>query len=84
MFPKLLSGQRSLSLEKTCKQNLSLSRLVVGCDEGVLHIYNYSTSERVREVQAHTDYIRNLIVHPTLPYVLSCSDDGFIKMWDFD
>ena len=29
--------------------------------------------------QAHTDYIRYIAVHPTLPYLLSCSDDMSIK-----
>jgi WD40 repeat protein len=23
-------------------------------------------------------------VHPTLPYLLSCSDDMLIKLWDWD
>lgn len=34
--------------------------------------------------QAHGDYIRSLAVHPTLPYLLSCSDDMLIKLWDWD
>ena len=57
---------------------------MVGCDDGTIQIYNYSTSEHVKEVEAHTDYVRCLIVHDTLPYVISCSDDLSIKMWDFD
>ena len=32
----------------------------------------------------HTDYIRDLVVHPTQPYVLSCSDDDTIKLFDWD
>ena len=32
----------------------------------------------------HSDYIRSLAVHPTLPYVLSCSDDFSIVLYDWD
>ena len=35
-------------------------------------------------LQAHADYIRSLAVHPSLPYLLSCSDDMLIKLWDWD
>jgi hypothetical protein len=27
---------------------------------------------------------RHIAVHPTLPYVLTCSDDMLIKLWDWD
>lgn len=40
--------------------------------------------EKVKEFEAHQDYIRSVEIHPTLPYILSSSDDMFIKMWDWD
>jgi len=40
--------------------------------------------EKVAEFEAHTDYIRYLEVHPSLPHVLSCSDDTTIKLWDWE
>ena len=40
--------------------------------------------EKIKEFEAHADYIRSLEVHPTLPYVLSSSDDMTIKLWDWD
>lgn len=49
-----------------------------------IRVYNYNTMEKVYEFEAHTDYIRSIAVHPTLPYVLSSSDDMFIKLWDWD
>jgi len=58
--------------------------IVVGADDGCLHIYNYNTSEIVKEISAHGDYIRCVLVHSTLPYVLSCSDDLSIKLWDWE
>jgi len=38
----------------------------------------------VKEWDGHVDYIRCLAVHPSLPYVLSSSDDMNIKLWDWD
>ena len=38
----------------------------------------------VRSFEAHTDYIRCVAVHPTLPYLLTSSDDMLIKLWDWD
>jgi coatomer subunit beta' len=49
-----------------------------------IRVYNYNTSEKVKAFEAHSDYIRSLAVHPTLPYVLSSSDDMLIKLWDWD
>ncbi|RVW34077.1 Coatomer subunit beta'-2 [Vitis vinifera] len=40
--------------------------------------------EKVVEFEAHTDFIRSVIVHPTLPYVLSASNDMLIKLWDWE
>ena len=40
--------------------------------------------EKVYEVEAHGDLIRDLVIHPTLSYVISCSDDNLIKLWNWD
>jgi len=47
-------------------------------------VFNYNTLERQHVVDAHMDYIRCLAVHPTLPIVLSGSNDKTIKMWNWD
>jgi WD40 repeat protein len=39
---------------------------------------------QVRTFEAHSDYIRSIAVHPTLPYLLTSSDDMLIKLWDWD
>ena len=49
-----------------------------------MRVFNYHTSEKIKTIDEHTDYIRHIIVHPTLPYVISCSDDLTIKLWDWD
>ncbi|KAK9690312.1 hypothetical protein RND81_09G119000 [Saponaria officinalis] len=50
----------------------------------IIRVYNYNTMDKVKVFEAHTDYIRCVAVHPTLPYVLSSSDDMLIKLWDWD
>ena len=43
-----------------------------------------NTMDKVKVFEAHTDYIRCVAVHPTLPYVLSSADDMLIKLWDWE
>ncbi len=40
--------------------------------------------EKIKTWEAHSDYIRNILIHPSEPYILSSSDDASIKMWDFE
>jgi len=49
-----------------------------------LRVYNYNTMEKIKEFEAHQDYIRCVEIHPTLPYILSCSDDMSIKLWGWN
>lgn len=58
--------------------------VVIGSDDMYIRVYNYNTMDKVKTFEAHTDYIRSIAVHPTLPYVLSASDDMLIKLWDWD
>lgn len=58
--------------------------VVAGADDMFIRVYNYNTMDKVKVFEAHTDYIRCVTVHPTLPYVLSSSDDMLIKLWDWD
>lgn len=60
------------------------SWVVTGSDDMHIRVFNYNTLERVHQFEAHSDYLRSLVVHPTLPYVISSSDDMLVKMWDWD
>lgn len=55
-----------------------------GSDDFQLRIFNYNTGEKIAAFEAHPDYIRCLVVHPTLPLVLTGSDDMTIKCWDWE
>ncbi len=58
--------------------------IIVGSDDMCLRVYNYNTMEKVQGWNAHVDYVRYIDVHPTLPFVLSSSDDMVIKLWDWE
>lgn len=49
------------------------SWVVAGSDDMQVRVFNYNTLEKVHTFEAHTDYIRSIIVHPTHPYVLTSS-----------
>lgn len=40
--------------------------------------------EKVKEFEAHSDFVRHICVHPKDPFVLTCSDDQTISLWDVD
>ncbi|THU45313.1 hypothetical protein C4D60_Mb02t16520 [Musa balbisiana] len=58
--------------------------VVAGADDMFIRVYNYNTMDKIKAFEAHTDYIRCVAIHPTLPYVLSSSDDMLIKLWDWE
>lgn len=58
--------------------------IVCGSDDKFIRVLDYNTTEIVKEIEAHEDYIRSIAVHPTFPYVLSSSDDKLIKLWDWE
>lgn len=45
-----------------------------------MRIYNYNTSEKIAEFEAHPDYIRAIAVHPTQPFVLTASVGSFVHI----
>jgi len=87
-----------LLILKTTEKNFELSDCPVRCakfivkkqffaacsDDMLVRVFNYNTMEKVFSFEAHKDFIRCITVHPTLPYILTSSDDGYIKIWDFN
>lgn len=58
--------------------------IVAGTDDMKMRVFNYNTMDKVKEWDAHNDYIRFIEVHPNRPFIFSCSDDMSIKMWDWE
>jgi len=40
--------------------------------------------EKVKSIEAHSDFIRAIIVHPSEPFLITASDDSKIKIWNHD
>jgi len=49
-----------------------------------VRVFNYNTMDKVKAFEAHTDYVRCIVVHPNLPYIFTSSDDTLIKLWDWE
>jgi len=58
--------------------------VIMGSDDMQIRVFNYNTQERLTAFEGHQDYIRYLEVHPTQPYLITCSDDMTAKLWDWE
>ncbi|XBI97964.1 hypothetical protein VPH35_018251 [Triticum aestivum] len=57
---------------------------LVGDWDGYIHVYTCMTTKKVKQFKAHAHMVRSLAVHPIQPFVLSSSNDGLIKLWDWE
>lgn len=60
-----------------------LNCIICGSDDTQLRVFNYHTMECIKAFRAHDDYVRSIAVHDHLPIVLSCSDSGSIREWNW-
>ncbi|KAG2388326.1 hypothetical protein C9374_000490 [Naegleria lovaniensis] len=58
--------------------------LVAGSDSCLIYVYDCQKQLIVKELNSHLDYLRCLEVHPTLPYLISCSDDQTIRVFNWE
>lgn len=56
--------------------------IVTGSDDMQIRVFNYNTLERVHAFEAHSDYVRCIVVHPTQPYILTSSGEFLILLTD--
>lgn len=49
-----------------------------------IRIIDAETYDILHTFEAHSDFIRTVVVHPTLPYVITGGDDRLIKVWDWE
>lgn len=47
--------------------------VIAGSDDMHIRVFNYNTLDRVHAFEAHSDYVRCIVVHPTQPYILTSS-----------
>lgn len=47
-------------------------------------MYSYDPVKRIHHLKrAHSKSVLSLAIHPTEPYLLSASKDGYNKLWDY-
>lgn len=59
--------------------------ILAGSDDMQIRVFNYNTLDRVHAFEAHSDYVRCIVVHPTQPYILTGSGelyDAIIQLYD--
>jgi coatomer subunit beta' len=69
---------------RSCKFIARRSQFISASDDMRLRIYNYNTMEKIKDIEAHADYIRFVEIHPTMPYIMSSSDDMSMKLWNWE
>jgi phospholipase A-2-activating protein len=81
----LESGECTATLQghkyATTVTRLSNGQIVTGSQDGVLHLWE-AAGTQVRQVQAHSDIIRQIIEVPDVG-ILTCSNDTEIKLFGF-
>ena len=58
--------------------------VLTGSDDFQVRVFNYNTMEKVKAFEAHNDFIRSIIVHPSEPLIITSSDDAKIKIWNYE
>ncbi|GBG64370.1 hypothetical protein CBR_g41571 [Chara braunii] len=58
--------------------------IVVGGEDNSIRVYDVKSHDLVKMFVAHQHWVYDVAVHPSRPYVLSCSRDETIKLWDWE
>lgn len=58
--------------------------IVAATDDNSLYVFNINTMEKLKQIECHSDFLRDIQVHATLPLVLTASDDAVLKLWNWD
>lgn len=66
----------------TCAIDPVRGRAVLGCDDGVIRVFDTRTGGLVREIEAHTSGIKKVAVSPATGDVLSAAYDRKLVVWD--
>jgi WD40 repeat protein len=66
----------------TCAIDPVHGRAVLGCDDGVIRVFDTRTGGLVREIEAHTSGIKKVAVSPATGDILSAAYDRRLVVWD--
>jgi WD40 repeat protein len=57
-------------------------RIVLGCDDGIVRLFDSRDGAAVNAIKAHASGIKKVAVSPTNGDILSCAYDQRIRVWD--
>ncbi|MEO8374239.1 MAG: WD40 repeat domain-containing protein [Sphingomonas bacterium] len=66
----------------TCAIDLLNHRVVLGCDDGVIRIFDNRDGRSIASIEAHGSGIKKVAVSPVNGDILSCAYDQRITIWD--
>ena len=68
----------------TCAIDTVRGRAVLGCDDGVIRVFDVRTDETLAEIAAHESGIKKVATSPVSGDILSAAYDQRILVWDAD
>jgi len=66
----------------SCAIDIGRGRAVLGCDDGVIRVFDIHTGERVAAIDAHSSGIKKVATSPINGDILSAAYDQRILVWD--
>jgi WD40 repeat protein len=66
----------------TCAIDMLNNRVVLGCDDGVIRIFDSRDGTALAAIEAHGSGIKKVAVSPVNGDILSCAYDQRITIWD--
>ncbi|MES2058252.1 MAG: WD40 repeat domain-containing protein [Pseudomonadota bacterium] len=66
----------------TCAVDVLNHRVVLGCDDGVIRIFDSRDGSAVGQIDAHGSGIKKVAISPVTGDILSCAYDQKIIVWD--
>lgn len=85
VYEKMLFTGRHIALISCVKFIAQMQWVAYGNFNGFISVRTYVDKlTEIKNFRAENDKVTALAVHPTHPYLLSCSKDNMIKAWDWD
>ncbi|TWD51169.1 WD40 repeat protein [Agrobacterium vitis] len=66
----------------TCAIDLLHGRAVLGCDDGVIRLFDVRSGDSIAVIEAHSSAIKKVAISPVNGDILSCAYDQRIRIWD--
>lgn len=66
----------------TCAIDALLGRAVLGCDDGIIRVFDAHSGAAIRDIPAHASGIKKVCTSPATGDILSAAYDQRIRIWD--